>query len=115
MPPVATHSTDARYFYTVTFEIDAADEALFNEIYESEHVPNILKVPGVLGITRFRDHLPNENGWLVYTAMYFLSQADLPDTPEWKKQSDLGRWAPQIRPKVKSRQRRFGEIVQVVT
>jgi hypothetical protein len=108
----AMHPAGARYFYMVTFEIDAADEALFNEIYDTEHIPNILKVPGVLGITRFRDHAPNERGWLVYSAMYFLSRADLPDTPEWKAESDKGRWMPLIRPKVKSRQRRLGKIVE---
>ena len=88
-----------------------ADEALFNEIYDTEHVPNILKVPGVVGITRFRDHMPNESDWLVYSAMYFITKQDLPDTLEWKIESDKGRWAPMIRPKVKSRQRRLGAIV----
>lgn len=106
------HPAGARYFYMVTFEIDAADEALFNEIYDTEHIPNILKVPGVLGITRFRDHAPNERGWLVYSALYYLAKADLPDTPEWKTESDKGRWMPLIRPKVKSRQRRLGRIVE---
>lgn len=114
MPPISMHPAGARYFYIVTFEIDVVDEALFNEIYETEHIPNILKVPGVLGITRFRDHLPNENGWLVYSAMYFLTQANLPDTPAWKEQSDLGRWKPLIRPRIKSRQRRLGEITQII-
>ena len=104
-------SLDAPYFYMVSFEIDPADEALFNEIYDTEHVPNILKVPGVIGITRFRDHMPNESGWLVYSAMYFITKQDLPDTLEWKIESDKGRWAPMIRPKVKSRQRRLGTIV----
>ena len=104
-------SLDAPYFYMVSFEIDPADEALFNEIYDTEHVPNILKVPGVVGITRFRDHLPNDSGWLVYSAMYFITKQDLPDTLEWKIESDKGRWAPMIRPKVKSRQRRLGAIV----
>ena len=106
----ATPPVKAKYFYMVSFEIDAADEALFNDIYETEHVPNILKVPGVLGVTRFRDHEPNENGWLVYSALYFLDRPDLPDTPEWKRESDKGRWAPVIRPRIKSRQRRLGRF-----
>lgn len=101
----------ATHYYIVTFEIDAADEHDFNDIYDTEHIPNILKVPGVTGIVRLRDGEPNERGWLVYSALYLLTQADLPDTPQWKAASDLGRWAPVIRPKVKSRQRRLGRIV----
>lgn len=105
-----TYPPGARFFYMVTFEIDEADEALFNDIYETEHIPNIMKVPGVLGVARFRDHTPNERGWLVYSAMYYLERADLPDTDEWKTESDKGRWAPMIRPRIKSRQRRLGFI-----
>jgi len=102
----------ARFFYMVTFEIDPADEPLFNEIYDTEHIPNILKVPGVLGVVRFRDHEANERGWLVYSALYYLTRAELPETAEWKTESDKGRWAPLIRPRIKSRQRRLGRIAE---
>jgi hypothetical protein len=43
----------------VTFEIAPEDEREFNEIYDSEHVPNLLTVEGVSGILRFRDAAPN--------------------------------------------------------
>jgi len=101
----------ARHFYMVTFEIAREDEAEFNEIYDTEHVPNILRVKGVIGVVRFKDAVPNAAGWLVYSALYLLARADLPDTPEWKAASDTGRWAPVMRPKLKSRQRRLGPIV----
>ncbi|MGQ0751330.1 MAG: hypothetical protein ACT4PS_12410 [Betaproteobacteria bacterium] len=104
-------SSAARYFYMVTFEIAPEDEALFNEIYDTEHIPNLLRVEGVLGIVRFKDAAPNAAGWLVYSALYLLTRPDLPDTPQWKTASDIGRWAPVIRPRVKSRQRRLGPIV----
>jgi hypothetical protein len=103
----------ARHFYMVTFEIAREDEAEFNEIYDTEHVPNILRVKGVVGVVRFKDAVPNAAGWLVYSALYLLTRADLPDTPEWKAASDTGRWAPVMRPKLKSRQRRLGPIVAV--
>ena len=105
MPPAG-----AKYFYMVTFEIDPADEALFNEIYDTEHIPNILTVPGVLGVVRFRDHEPNEQGWVKYSALYYLEEPDLPTTPQWKAESDKGRWAPMIRPRVKSRSQRLGVL-----
>lgn len=101
----------AGYFYMVTFEIAPEDEAEFNEIYDTEHIPNLLRVPGVHGILRFKDGTPNASGWLVYSALYLIARPDLPDTPEWKTASDIGRWAPVMRPRLKSRQRRIGPIV----
>jgi hypothetical protein len=31
------------------------DEVEFNEIYDTEHIPNILEVDGVMQVIRFRD------------------------------------------------------------
>ena len=107
----STHPGAARYFYMVTFEIAPEDEPEFNEIYDSEHIPNLLRVDGVLGIIRFKDAAPNAAGWLVYSALYLLARPDLPATPEWKAASEIGRWAPVIRPRVKSRHQRLGPIV----
>ncbi len=100
----------ARHFYMVTFEIAPEDEALFNEIYDTEHVPNILKVDGVLGVVRFRDEAKTAGGWILYSALYLISRADLPTTPEWKKASDIGRWGPMMRPRMKSRSQRLGSV-----
>ena len=101
----------APYCMMITFEIAPEDEAEFNDIYDHDHIPNILKLPGVLEIIRFRDAFKNEKGFLVYSAIYFLAKENLHETEEWKKLSDLGRWAPVIRPKVKSRSRRAGPVV----
>lgn len=101
----------AQYFYMVTFEIAPQDEREFNEIYDNEHIPDLLKVEGVTGVLRLRDGEPNEKGWLVYSALYFVSRPDLPDTPQWKARSEIGRWAPVMRPRLKSRARRTGSIV----
>ena len=95
----------------ITFEIAPEDEAEFNDIYDNDHIPTIMKLDGVYDIIRFKDQNPNEKGYLVYTAIYFVSKVDLHETPEWKKLSDMGRWMPVIRPKVKSRARRAGPVV----
>jgi hypothetical protein len=101
----------APFFYLVTFEIAPEDEAAFNEIYDTEHIPNILQVDGVLQVIRFRDAEPTAAGWLQYSALYLITRADLPTTPEWRAKSDIGRWAPVIRPRVKSRHQRLGRMV----
>ena len=111
---MATHNTGpgaAPHSMTITFEIAPEDEAEFNDIYDNDHIPTILQLPGLLEVIRFRDAAPNEKGFLVYSAIYFMTKENLHETPEWKKLSDLGRWAPVIRPKVKSRARRAGPVV----
>jgi hypothetical protein len=108
---IRTNVGAAPYCMTITFEIAPEDEAEFNDIYDNDHVPNILKLDGVREVIRFRDAAPNEKGWLVYTAIYFLAEENLHQTREWQQLSDLGRWAPVIRPKVKSRARRTGPVV----
>ncbi len=41
-----------KYLLIVSIDIPADMEELFNEIYDTEHVPNLLKVPGILSATR---------------------------------------------------------------
>jgi len=106
----SSESGMAPYFYMVTFEIDPKDEKDFNEIYDTEHIPNILQVEGVLQVIRLRDAEPTPQGWLKYSALYLITQPDLPMTPQWKAKSDLGRWAPVIRPRVKARRQRLGSV-----
>jgi hypothetical protein len=101
----------APFCMMVTFEIAREDEAEFNEIYDNDHIPHILKLKGVIEVIRFKDAAPNEKGLLVYSVLYILAQENLHRTPEWARLSDLGRWAPVVRPKLKSRTRRAGPIV----
>ena len=101
----------APFYMMVTFEIAPEDESEFNDIYDNDHVPNILKLKGVIEVIRFKDAAPNEKGLLVYSAFYVLAQENLHQTSEWKELSDLGRWAPVMRPKIKSRTRRAGPVV----
>src|SRR5204863_9597975 len=42
----------AKFVFIASMDIDPAKEALFNEVYDTEHVPELLKVPGVLSIRR---------------------------------------------------------------
>ena len=111
---MATYSTGAgaaAYCMMITFEIAREDEAEFNDIYDNDHIPTIMKLEGVTEVIRFKDAGPNEKGFLVYTAIYFMSKENLHLTDEWKALSDTGRWMPVIRPKVKSRARRTGPVV----
>ena len=41
-------------------DVDPDKEALFNEVYDTEHVPNLIDVPGVHAVTRVEaNHSPS--------------------------------------------------------
>jgi hypothetical protein len=42
----------SKYLFVVSMDIDPDREALFNEIYDAEHVPSLSAVPGVHSVTR---------------------------------------------------------------
>ena len=42
----------ARYIFIASMDVEPGKEAVFNEVYDSEHVPNLLRVPGVLSAVR---------------------------------------------------------------
>jgi len=44
----------AQYIFTVSMDVDADKEAIFNEVYDTEHIPLILKVPGVVSARRYK-------------------------------------------------------------
>jgi len=46
-------ASKTKYLMIASMDVDPQHEALFNEVYDREHIPNLLKVPGVLGATRY--------------------------------------------------------------
>ena len=38
---------NSKYIFVVSMDVDPDKEALFNEVYDTEHIPNLLQVPGV--------------------------------------------------------------------
>ena len=42
----------SKYLFIASMDIDPAHEALFNEVYNTEHCPLLNGVPGVVGVTR---------------------------------------------------------------
>jgi len=44
----------AKYLFIVSMDVEPEHEDLFNEVYDTEHVPNICKVPGVITAYRLK-------------------------------------------------------------
>ena len=47
-------SISTRYVFVASSGVTREAEALFNEVYDTEHVPNLLQVPGVRSVTRMK-------------------------------------------------------------
>ena len=103
-----------RYLFSAAMDVEPAKDALFNEVYDGEHVPLILKVPGVIAAARFKKQeltmiLGGERKTIVfenepaYNALYELESPEVLTSEAWAKVVDQGRWPGQVRPYTKNR------------
>ena len=42
------------YLFSAAMDVEPSREGLFNEVYDNEHVPLLLAVPGVISVARFK-------------------------------------------------------------
>lgn len=103
-----------KYLMIVSMDVDPEHESLFNEVYDQEHIPNLSKVPGVLGIVRYkRDELIMNIGGErktmraenepAYSAIYELENPGVLTSPEWNIAVEAGRWPTHVRPHTRNR------------
>ena len=104
----------ARYLMIASMDVDPEHDALFNEVYDQEHIPNLSRVPGVLGIVRYkREELIMSIGGErkimraenepAYSVIYELENPDVLTSPEWAEAVEAGRWPAQVRPYTRNR------------
>ena len=103
-----------RYVFTASMDVDPDKEALFNEVYDQEHIPELLKVPGVLSVTRttlapLKMSMGGELKTIVvegepkYSAVYELESAEVLTSAAWASAVEKGRWPSQVRPHTRNR------------
>ena len=99
----------AKYLFIVAMDVAKDKEALFNEVYDKEHVPLLGKVPGVGAITRMKTEPAAFNiggerkvldgaGMARYVAIYELDSPDVLLSKEWAAAGEQGRWPKEVRP-----------------
>jgi hypothetical protein len=78
-----------------SMNVDPAAEAEFNEWYNSEHLPQLGAVPGVLCARRFRAGEADVER--KYLALYHLQSPDVASTEAWQKAATTP-WTARMRP-----------------
>ncbi len=103
-----------KYVFIVSMDVASEKEALFNEVYDREHVPNLLKVPGVRSVTRLctepaRVSIGGQTMQLTgegsprYMAIYEIDSPDVLMSAAWAQAAELGRWPTEVRPHTRNR------------
>ena len=103
-----------RYVFIAAMDVDPAKDAIFNEVYDKEHIPNLLKVPGVKSVTRLTQEplemfIGGEKKKIVaegeprYTAVYEIESPEVLTSEAWSKAVEAGRWPSEVRPYTRNR------------
>jgi len=103
-----------RYLFSAAMDVEPAKDAVFNEVYDQEHVPLIRTVPGVISAVRFKKQeltmiIGGERKTIVvenepaYQALYELESPEVLTSEAWAKVVDAGRWPGDVRPFTKNR------------
>ena len=95
----------SEYLYLVQLDIPDEKEDDFNRIYDTQHVPYILEVPGVESCTRYKLENCEVGNVPRYVALYEIDSPNLPTSDAWQEASDKGDWVTQIRPHTTNRAR----------
>jgi hypothetical protein len=112
---------NSKYIFVASMDVDTEKEDLFNEIYDTEHVPNLLKVPGVHSATRMEGEpfavsigggtrSINHEG-ARYSAVYEIDGPDVLVSPQWAEAGEAGRWASEVRPYTRNRRHALYKVL----
>lgn len=111
-----------KWIFTAAMDVDPDKEALFNEVYDQEHIPLITKVPGVISATRARlDTLRITMGGETktvaadgaprYAAIYELEHPEVLTSAAFAKAVDHGRWPTEVRPYTRNRHHTLYRVI----
>ncbi len=112
----------AKYVFIASMDVEPGKEALFNEVYDREHIPNLLQVPGVLSAVRVTTEplvmvLGGERKTLVaegepgYSAVYELESAEVLLSEAWARAAEKGRWPAEVRPYTRNRRHVLKKVI----
>ena len=103
-----------RYLFSAAMDVQPDKDAVFNEVYDTEHVPLLLEVPEVISVARLKTReltmvIGGERRTIVmeneprYQALYELESPEVLTSPAWAAAVDRGRWPTHVRPYTRNR------------
>jgi hypothetical protein len=92
-PGDRTAPPEAATLFMIGMNVAPEHEHEFNEWYNTEHIPALGAVPGVLCARRYR----GTGGTQRYVALYHLNTTEVLRSAEWKKAADTP-WTQKMRP-----------------
>lgn len=104
----------SRFLFSAAMDVTPDREKLFHEVYDTEHIPLLQKVPGVGAVTRLKTvpaafNLGGERkvldggGKASYVAIYEIDSPDVLLSKEWAEAAEKGRWPSEVRPYTSNR------------
>ena len=111
------------WIFTASMDVDPDKEAIFNEVYDTEHIPYLKKVPGVVAATRFKlgtlrvtmggeTKTVDSAGVPRYTCILELASPDVLTSPAFAQAVDAGRWPTHVRPFTRNRHHTLHEVMK---
>jgi hypothetical protein len=104
---------NSRYLFVASMDVEPDKEALFNEVYDAEHVPYLRNVPGVHAAVRIEsepfvisiggDEKRIERASPRYSAFYEIDGPHVLVSRDWAKAGEAGRWPGAVRPFTRNR------------
>jgi hypothetical protein len=107
-------SLTSRFLFSAAMDVTPDREKIFHEVYDTEHVPLILTVPGVISAARFETRpltmmlggerkTMDPQGAPRFHALYELDSPDVLLSEAWARAVEQGRWPAQVRPHTSNR------------
>lgn len=105
-----TVKTPSPFLLAVQMDVQPEHAAVFQDVYDTEHVPALLQVPGIVSVRRYmrQDTLRIALGGTVhemrfpdeptFSAFYEIESPDVLASTAWSRAVDQGRWSTAVRP-----------------
>jgi hypothetical protein len=112
-----------KYLFVVSMDVAPEKEELFNEVYDTEHLPAFRAVPGVRSATRFvmepttvvvdgETRTFTIEGEPKYTAIYEITGPEVLLSDEWIAAGEVGRWNSEVRPFTTNRRHVVRRVIE---
>ena len=112
---------ESQYLFIVSMDVDPEHEGLFNEVYDREHIPYLMQVPGVRAVSRLKGEpfavaIGGEVKQMdapspVYTALYEIDGPEVLTSPEWSAAVEKGRWPTEVRQHTSNRRHALMRVI----